>query len=273
MTPTKQQREEVDSPEVWESRVGVHAGSLAVAAAAEACGLPQGRAGKKGPNQANSKGQAKSKSKSKTFSPLTRAGKAQRDPGQEKKRPLSFLNLSKASASVKSQPAGDVGDGASTARRTSAKQQSTIDKLKIQADKYLVQCNTTDALLGASMKTPLYQSDRILKAMKEHDEFAESMEEFLKLQARRELVEQCELLSAKLYGMSEPEAKKILSSVCAQVDELPVGFMMKILVHKVKNMSLSTNAQIEAWASVVEIQAKPATDGSLGVYQVVEVEW
>eukprot|EP00971_Amphidinium_carterae_P181735 3605737-Amphidinium_carterae.3 len=128
-----------------------------------------------------------------------------------------------------------------------------------QYEKWLQSLSVHDTLGGTSMKTPLYQSDRIIKGLDQESA------EYANLRAAMDKVKSAEKLLESFNTLSKTQREKDLDEVLGVNSELcPPSFQAVILRRAVRDLVANLSLDgIDAWAVMVNPFTKDAGSRSL----------
>ena len=117
-----------------------------------------------------------------------------------------------------------------------------LDKLCVQAEKYLQLLDASKALDGQSLGNELYQAQRLTSSLEEREV---GRSEVITLKAQVALVNQCKKLAAAVIGqLSTFERNTMLQVACASVPVLPVSFKVGVFLCSIREFSLEGDASI-----------------------------
>ena len=139
--------------------------------------------------------------------------------------------------------------------KSSWKRGGEAQRFEAQAEKYRRELRPESALIGVSIKTPMYQARRIITAMQEHD--AEqgtnlvASQPCIQLKAHMELMEMCEEAS-RLPSLSASRCSELLERISTKVDPLPSPFQCTIIVTRVQALQWVQSKDVETWMSLAQ---------------------
>ena len=114
-----------------------------------------------------------------------------------------------------------------------------------QYQKYMCKLNPSDALTGSAMKSPLYQSQRLLQNMDP------AKQEYIEMESLRQLVQACEQLHEGLFSLPEKQRVELLEHVCSLVDPLPLPFQLKLVILTARDAKLFSSEGVKHWLATV----------------------
>ena len=114
-----------------------------------------------------------------------------------------------------------------------------------QCNKWIAELNVTKALLGHSMKNPVYQAKRLLEQISD-----QSLSYFIELNDAKTVVESAEKLTA-LGSLSKATRTELLEHVTGYVEDLPGPFQQMLLLQELRENVVVDEAEVQSWCHMV----------------------